>query len=172
LTWRDSFTLFTHTIQVNPNSLAANRCLGFYWAQNRDDARAAKYYARAAVLYPEDPTNHFDFANLLMRHGQVEQALEHYRQAVTDERESPAYFLNYGVALMAAHQPAEALEAFTRAADVDPNNVDAYQNAGLVLEQMGALDAAKQAFAEALKRDPTRTIPRQHLQRLSATQGS
>jgi Tfp pilus assembly protein PilF len=107
-----------------------------------------------------------------MRHGQVEQALEHYRQAVTDERESPAYFLNYGVALMAAHQPAEALEAFTRAADVDPNNVDAYQNAGLVLEQMGALDAAKQAFAEALKRDPTRTIPRQHLQRLSATQGS
>lgn len=170
LVWRDTLTLFTHAIQINPNSLAANRCLGFYWAQNHDDARAATYYQHAALLHPDDPTNHFDYANLLLRDGRIEQALAHYRQAVAYEQDNPAYFLNYGVALMAAHRPTEALEAFTRAADIDPNNVDAYQNAGLVLEQMGALDAAKQAFAEALKRDPTRAIPRQHLQRLSTTQ--
>jgi tetratricopeptide (TPR) repeat protein len=166
LVWRDTLSLFTHAIEVNPNSLAANRSLGFFWAQNHDDSRAVRYYARADVLYPQDPTNHYDYANLLLRHGEIEKAIAHYSEAIRYEPDNPVYYLNYGVALISAHRPADALEAFTQASEIDPNNVDAYQNAGLVLEQMGAIDPARQAFMEALKRDPNRAIPRQHLQRL------
>jgi tetratricopeptide (TPR) repeat protein len=166
--WHDTVSLFDHTLEVNPVSRAALRSLGFYWAKNHDDAQAAAYFEKANTLYPDDATNHFNYGNLYLRHGLIDQALSHYQRAVEIDPHNASYVLNYGLALLSANRPNESLAAFKKASELDPMNADAYQNTGLLLEQMGELDAAKHAFTEALRVDPSRKIPREHLDRLNA----
>jgi len=168
LVWHDTLALFSHALVVNPNSLAANRTLGYYFAQEHDDHRALQFFEKTAELYPDDPANHFNWANLLRRQGHINESIAHYEKAIRARPNDPKISLNYGLALIDAHRPADALAAFTNAADNDPTNADAYQNAGLLLEQMGALAQARQAFAETLKLDPSRAVARRHLDALNS----
>lgn len=164
--WHDSLSLFSHTLELNPQSLAATRSLGFYWAQKGDDTQAAGYFEMANRTHPEDSTNHFNYANLFLRHGMVEQALSHYQQAIEMDPANAQYQLNYGVALASAGQNETALAAFDKATALNPSSADAWQNAGLMLEKLGRLDEAKSAFAKALQCDPSRVVARQHLEHL------
>jgi tetratricopeptide (TPR) repeat protein len=165
--WRDTPTLFSHAIDLNPTSLAGNYGLGFYWAQQGDDQRAAGFYEQALQFHPDSARTHFNYANLLQRHGLLDAALQHYQQAIALDDSNASYFLNEGIALAMAGKNQEALAAFTRASELAPNDASSYQNAGLVLERLGDITAARQAFEEALKRDPSRSVAKEHLKRLS-----
>ena len=166
MVWHDTLTLFSHTLELNPTSLAATRSLGFYWAEHHDDAQAAAYYDLAERTHPEDSTNHFNYANLLRRNGLIDRAIGQYQAAIAIDPRNAQYQLNYGVALATANRDDEALAAFQAAAAIDPASADAWQNAGLMLEKLGRLDEARQAFTRALQLDRFRPIPRQHLNRL------
>ena len=165
--WHDTLALFSHALEVNPTSLAATRSLGFYWADQHDDVQAAGYFEMASQMHPEDSTNHFNYANLLRRHGLLDQAIAHYQQAIAIDRTNASYDLNYGVALAMANRNEDALAAFQASAMIDPSNPDAWQNAGLVLDKLSRPDEARQAFEMALKLDRSRAVARQHLDRLS-----
>jgi protein O-mannosyl-transferase len=165
--WHDTFTLFTHTETINPDSLASNGGLAFYWSDHHDDARAAHYFEIQCDKHPDAAVSFYNYANLLRRRGDLNAAIEHYARAIEIDPSNSVYFVNYGVVLAAVGRSGDALDAFQRAADVDPGNADAYQNAGLVLESTGAIAPARAAFSEALRLDPGRAVAAQHLRRLS-----
>jgi protein O-mannosyl-transferase len=165
--WHDTVALFDHTIELNPTSLAANRTLGIYFSQHHEESRAKAYYETACRFHPDDPSNHFDYANLLRKLGMLNEAIEQYSQAIALDPTNVSFLLNNGVTLAMAGRLDEALAMFAKVAAIAPDNADAFQDAGLVLESQGRIESAKQAFSNALRIDPNRDVSRRHLQALS-----
>src|SRR4030095_5176477 len=52
--WRDSDTLFANALEVNPQSFAANRVLGYAASRRLDYRQACIYFFNALRIYPDD----------------------------------------------------------------------------------------------------------------------
>lgn len=106
--WKDSGTLFEHTVAVNPKSVAGNVMLGNI-VHDRAEAKAraalrmvdpseqlrelmnarsgleeaARLYRVALEARPNDATVHLNLGNTLLRLNRHEEAAEHYRRVLS-----------------------------------------------------------------------------------------
>ncbi|HEX2484343.1 MAG TPA: DnaJ domain-containing protein [Myxococcota bacterium] len=104
--------------------------------------------AQAEVLYRK--------ADLLMRAGQFQQALELAQGAVALWAEDAAYQGAYGWCLFKKNppDPARALEHLQRAVALDPRDAVAHLRLGIVLREAGDAAGATRATANARALDP------------------
>ena len=104
--------------------------------------------AQAEVLYRK--------ADLLMRAGQFQQALELAQGAVALWAEDAAYQGAYGWCLFKKNppDPARALEHLQRAVALDPRDAVAHLRLGIVLREAGDAPGAARAAAQARALDP------------------
>jgi Flp pilus assembly protein TadD len=80
--WRDSTSLYAHSLRSQPNSplLHNNYGLALKGAGHVDEAE--RHYRRAIELNPADPLAHHNLANVLADRGESLAARDHYRAAV------------------------------------------------------------------------------------------
>jgi len=121
-TWRDSPTLFAHTLGVHPDSPIGNQGMAaIHSAAGRP--REALPYARAAVrLAPRDPAAHHGLAVALAQAGQPAEALAEFARA--QELAPRDTMILYNLAELHAGQgnlPA-AIDCLQRALDIDPGD--------------------------------------------------
>ena len=135
--WHDTLALFSHTLELNPTSLAATRSLGFYWAEHHDDVRRRRAYYDLAE---RDASRGFHESFQLCECASAQWFDRPRDRAISgcdrDRSANAQYQLNYGVALATANRDEEVLAAFQAAAAIDPAGPDAWQNAGLMLEKL------------------------------------
>ena len=125
--WRNTETLWTHTLAVTKNNDVA----------------------------------HSNYANFLMDHGELDDALGHLQTALdirlAQSHPHPHYDLslaviqdNVGAALMRKDRVAEAITHFRQAIDLEPKYVDPHFNLGAALMQEGDLDGAIAEWSRTL----------------------
>ena len=88
--WRNSVTLFDHTVQVTPDNPTAQCNLGYGLSLEGKPALAAVRYRAALAINPRYAQAHFNLAGVLKDQAQWPEAAEHYL-AVT--RLKPELFL-------------------------------------------------------------------------------
>jgi protein O-mannosyl-transferase len=103
--WRDSVTLFSRAVAVNPGSAECWRRLGIAISVESRPADALPALSRATTLGPFDPLTHSTFARALMTSGHPQQAAAEYLEALR---------------VLPADPTASLGLAWIRAADPDP----------------------------------------------------
>src|SRR5207244_1219527 len=80
--WRDSATLWTHALAINPNSAFARNNLGLVLALQGKPAEAIEHFRQALRIKPDLAEAHYNWGNALAQQGGLSEAIEHYQRAL------------------------------------------------------------------------------------------
>lgn len=86
-TWQNNFTLWEHTLAVNPDANVANINMGNHYVRKGQHDVALPYYLKARDLLPENITRNVTVARTYRILGDYDKALEYYRIAREAEKE-------------------------------------------------------------------------------------
>lgn len=103
---------------------------------------------------PGDPELHYDLGNLLLDHGQPENAFVCYRQALQLAPGHPQILLQLGNTLSTLARFEEAITFFQQALHADPANMAAHYNLGNALRETGKPEQAATCYQAALRLAP------------------
>ena len=155
--WRNSLTLFTHTLAVTRDNAPANNNLGTALAGmmgEKEDAQV--HYAEAVRIDPKSARYQNNLATALVRVGERDVAVEHYLSAIRDDPRRAEAYSNLGAAfLLGERRLDEAITNLYEAIGIDPNNGEARNNRANALFSAGRLDDALAQYAEAERLNPT-----------------
>jgi tetratricopeptide (TPR) repeat protein len=150
--WHDSFTLFTHALQVTPDNGIAEDNLGTAYVEMGLLNEALPHYAAAIRLSPQLSNPHYNLATALLRENRLDEAQREYEIAIksaSDELEIAQAHNNLAVLLTEKNRPAEALREFDAAIRTNPTELNSFIGRGLIEHQTGNLGAALADFTRA-----------------------
>ena len=109
------------------------------------------------AIVQANPREHYAWgllAQLAVRRGDAEGALDPIQRAIRLERDNPEYLNLLGVACAELGRFGEALASLRKAVRARPAHAEAHFNIGKVLDKQGDLRAAQDAFRRAAALDP------------------
>lgn len=166
--WRDSQALFTHTLSVNPRSLAAHVVFGYLHAARGDDEAALAEFEQALRANSTDAAALSHVGNIHLRRGRFEDAAAAYRAALVSGGAHPAININLGAALAQLGRTEEAASVLNDAVLRLPDNADAHANLANVLTVRRNWAGARRHYETALRLDPQSKVAREGLARLDS----
>ena len=152
--WRDSETLFEHTLAVTKDNPIAQSNLGTALSEAGQPQEAAEHFGEALRLNPDYARAHYNLGVALTQTGHLQEAMEHFREALRLNPDyAPAHY-NLGHALLQTGQPQEAIEHFQEALRLKLDDAPAHNNLGVALVQTGHPQEAIKHYQEALRLQP------------------
>jgi tetratricopeptide (TPR) repeat protein len=156
--WRNSITLFAHTLQVTTDNGIAEDNLGAALMDAGRPDLAFSHFEAAVRLVPQLSTPHYNLATVLHRQNQLDAAMHEYQLALTytlDPTESAQAHNNLGVLLTQQNQSTAAIAEFTAAIAANPDEQNSYLGRGSLEYQEHNLDAAFADFSHAAQIAPS-----------------
>ena len=126
--WRDSETLWRHTLSFDPDDSVAHNDLGTELLRQGRPLEATEQYRQAVRLNPNLPLFHYNLGNALLAQGKPEEAIEPYEDAL---RRDPGYedaHVNLGNILLGKGLLDAAAEHYEAALRTDPGAADLRAN--------------------------------------------
>jgi protein O-mannosyl-transferase len=170
--WKNSTTLFTHTLQSTSQNPVAENNLGSALFDAGNLAEAGQHFQAALKLRPNYPNAHFNAGILLLLQGRPDEAEAHFRAAIQN-------LPNYGRAhrflgrLLVSQKRYEEAETHLRIAlQFDPGDTEARSDLGTSLALQGKNDEAQSEFKAVLQQTPNSPVAHQNLGNLFATKGN
>jgi tetratricopeptide (TPR) repeat protein len=163
--WRNSETLFRHTLDVTSGNYLAYHNLGVALAEEGHFPEAIKQYQAALQIAPNAANLQTDYGNALAKSGRIPEAIAHYRAALGALPDAPITHNDLANALaatpggipeaIAEYQIAlrlkpDYVEARNNLAQVQSNAAELDYNQGVDLAKAGKPEAAIARFEEAL----------------------
>ena len=169
--WKDSITLWTHTLACASESDLAHNDLGLALADQGKLTEAIQQYERALQLNPDYIEAENNLGLALATQGKLAEAIQHYERALQVKPDDIAAHYNLGNALAAQGKPAEAIQQYEQAIQLNPDYIEAQNNLGLALAAQGKLDEAIRHFERVLQLNPDDVTAHCNLGNALAAQG-
>jgi Flp pilus assembly protein TadD len=166
--WKNSTSLFSHTLQVTKNNYLAHTNLGVALAGDGKTEEAIGHYRAALQIKPDDDDTHYNLANALKKQGAIDEAIAHYREAVKLNPNYSKAQNNLGVYLDAQGMHEEAIVHYRQALQIEPGNPGFHFNLGVALGRKGDLKKAIECFRTAVYLNPNYEEARRALRLASA----
>ncbi len=152
--WRDSETLWRHTLECTPDSAVAHNHLGLALAAHGQLDEAIEHYERAIVIKPDYTVARFNLGLALDGRGRVVEAIEQYRKGLEFQpRDAEAHY-RLACDLLHHGEVPKAIRHFGEAVKIRPEYTAARLQLALLLATMGDLDGAIRQYEIALKYQP------------------
>ncbi len=152
--WRDSLSLFEHTLEVAPNNAVAHCNLATAF-ETVGNTNAAKAHLRAALeLSPGYATADDDLGLILYNEGDLKAAEAHFRAAVKSDPKHNRAWSNLGLLLLNSGRGAEAIEPLRRAVQLTPDNAYAQLGLARALDDQGKAGEAMSHYEAAVADQP------------------
>jgi len=164
--WKDSFTLFSHALNVTKNNAVMHNNLGNVFLNKNDYDLAELHYRKALKIDPYNLLAHDNLADLLLIEGKLDEAIGHYRWVVQINPAHADAHNNLAMALKAKGKLAEAVEHFEKALEINPGDIEVRYNIAVTLVEKQEIDRAIAHLNEALKIKPGFDAAREKLQSL------
>jgi len=120
--WRNSETLFAHTVAVTRDNVNALIDYGVAFEMQDKLTNALAQYREAARIAPDDVQTRYNLGNALDKLGRFDEAMGQFREtARLDPAYSWAYFQT-GKVLLQQGRDAEAIGQFKKTLQLDPDN--------------------------------------------------
>jgi tetratricopeptide (TPR) repeat protein len=126
--WRDSETLFTHTLAVTSNNDVAENNLGIVFLRKGNLDEAISLLQAAVDLRPENSPAHENLAKALLQKGQVADALVHYRKLLELQPDNIEVHNIVGTVLIQQGRIREGVEEWQKVLVIQPDNGNAMSN--------------------------------------------
>jgi Tfp pilus assembly protein PilF len=169
--WKNSGTLFGHSIEVTRVNDVAQYNLGFYRAGRGELDEAMNHYLEAIRINPsyDDALNNLGVA--LAMKGQTDEAIARIRESIRyAPRKADAYY-NLGNVFVMQHKLDDAANAYTEALRLKPDYPEAHNNIGNIYAMQGRRDLAVEHYREALRLNPKHEGATRALNALGAAPG-
>ena len=119
--WRDSVTLWTHTLEVTRGNYIAEVDLGAALVQRKEIARAMEHFRAAAAIDPQDPLANMYIGRYAQMQNDLPEAIEAYKKVIAgtwDSNLKARAYRNMGYAYRSLGNEVEAQKSFRSAADL------------------------------------------------------
>jgi tetratricopeptide (TPR) repeat protein len=152
--WRNSESLWKHTLACTSNNFIAHDNLGNDLRLKGDIDEAAVHFREALRINPHFAEAHINLGNVLLRKGSVDDAIAHYEQALRIKPQLSGLYYNLGNALIRKGRVNDAIRHYRQALQIDPEFADAHNNLGNALLQQRNVDDAITHLRMALQLKP------------------
>lgn len=152
--YQDAQSLWSATIQTNPQSWTAHNNLGTLLAEQGKLDEARRHFSRAIELRPDAPEPYTNQGILYERQGDPISAARLYSQALRADPRYPEANLRMGRHLARLGRINLAAKYFQSAVVAQPNNPEARYNFAVALAQLGQPQQAKEQLQRALQLAP------------------
>jgi Tfp pilus assembly protein PilF len=156
-TYADQFTLYSTTLERNPECWMAHNNLGLWYEDRGDLERAKAHFQEAIRLKPDYAAAHNNLGGVLARiPGQLDVATAHFQEALRLQPDFADARNNLGTALFKTQgRLDDAIIQYREALRLKPDYAEAHNNLGNALtKKAGEMDDAIAQFEEALRLRP------------------
>lgn len=152
--WKNSVTLYSHTLHVTKNNYLAHYNLGCTLFKE-GKIKKAFYHFNEAILLKEDYVEAYDNRGVVYDHlGKHQRAIDDYNKAIIIK---PDYFRSYynrGVAYFKLGQYQRAIEDYNQTIRLKPDIDLTYNNIGLAYSELCQHQLAIVYFNKAIRLNP------------------
>jgi protein O-mannosyl-transferase len=148
--WKDSISLFTHTLEVTRNNYVVHNNLGLALADRKQYTEAIAQYRAVLDIKPRYKKSRNNLGVAFAGMGDFDAAIQHYRLALEIDPNYAGAHFNLGHALVAAGRADAGIAHYRIAMKLDPANPDVLNNLGVVLVDHGRTVEAIAYFTRAL----------------------
>jgi len=149
--WKDSITLYRHTLQVTTKNYIIHHNLGLALASNGDFDAAIREYQEALRGNPADPDSHRNLGAAYQGKGDLDAAIREYQEAIRLAADSLDAHYNLAVAFDTKGDLEAAIHEYQEVFRINPDHFPAHNNLGAVLARKGDLPGAIHEFSEAIR---------------------
>ena len=126
--WRDTETLWRHTLAVTPDNDVAHAGLGGILFVRGQIDESIEHYESALRLRDGNVAAHFGLGRALAVEHKTDPAIFHFQKALSIQPDYIAASNDLGVALASKGEINEAMQAWRQTLSFDPDNPDAANN--------------------------------------------
>ncbi|MBI4930782.1 MAG: tetratricopeptide repeat protein [Bacteroidetes bacterium] len=164
--WKDNYTLYSHDVNIIPNSVKAHYYLGLELVKvianaEPDAEKKKKIYEEGIAELEKAVKIHPTFASAYTQMGVAYYRMKNYEKAIVNYNKaaelSPSDAItlnNIGTVYFEWGKYSEAKEKFQQAVQIDPRFIDANMNLGSVLGTIKDFNGAIVSFQNAIKYAP------------------
>jgi len=161
--WKNSETLWTHTLAVTSDNDVAHNNLGFIFLRRGELDEAISHFQTALNIRADNPQTHYNLGsalvhnnlgNALVRKKLVDEAITHYEKAVELRPDYADGHYNLGSALLQEGRIDEAIAHWQKTVSLQPNDAEAHTTLGDALLRKGEIGQAIAHYEKALEIAP------------------
>lgn len=151
--WKDTETLFSHTLRVSPGNTMAHHCLALVRLERGDLDGAIDGFQAAIASHSGFRDPYRKLAEVLNRTGRHEEALR-YSEAGMRIHPDAGILEQAARAQLGLGRPEEAVALFRRSLEQEPYNVDVLRTLAIVRSMQGHAEETVPLLQEAERLDP------------------
>ncbi len=152
--WRDSISLYEHTLKVTRRNPLAHNNLGLALAAQGKMDQAVAQYNEALRLKPDYALAHNNLGLALAAQGKMDQAMAQYAEALRLNPDLAQAHNNLGFALEDQGRLDQAVAQYAEALRLKPDYDEAQNNLGVALAKQGKIEEAIARFQKAIQINP------------------
>ena len=149
--WRDSMTLFTHTLRVTAPSATAHTNLGVSYSGRGELDEAIRHYEKALEINPTHVNALYNRGNAYLRKRMYDEAIQDYVAALETKPDSPEALTNLGKAYSDMRRYEESEASYRRALESNSEYVPALTGLGELYKNTGRFPEAERTYREVLR---------------------
>ncbi|MHC4214200.1 MAG: tetratricopeptide repeat protein [Planctomycetota bacterium] len=152
--WKNSTTLFEHTLAVTKNNHIMYYNLGNVLADEGKSDQAIQLYNKALEINPSSVQAITNLGNEYKLQGDSKYALELYNKALTINPSYVKAINNLGYLYKSQGDLNQAAKFYRQATETDPKFAKAHYNLGVVMGMLGSWNQAIISYRKALELEP------------------
>jgi Flp pilus assembly protein TadD len=161
--WRNSETLWTHTLAVTSNNDVAHNNLGYLSADRGELDKAISHFETALRIRSSKRDPHYsvgsafvqvNLADALSRKGEPDEAIVHYGEAIKSQPNYANAYYNRGNILFSEGRIDEAMADWEKTLQIRPDDADAHTCLGNALLRRGSVKEAVAQYENAIALAP------------------
>jgi Flp pilus assembly protein TadD len=165
--WRNSESLWKHTLACEPDNVLAHYNLGVTMIASGRNTEGMAEFGEALKLQPDYPDARNNLGYALFQQGKINDAIEQYDAVLKSHPDNVMAHYNLAVALVQQGKRDEAITHFEKAAAVLPDDAKIHNNLGMAYLQNRRVDDAIAQYHEALILEPDSVLVRNNFGHLA-----
>ncbi|MFL6505093.1 MAG: tetratricopeptide repeat protein [Candidatus Udaeobacter sp.] len=176
--WKNSETLWNHTLAVTGENDVAHNNLGFLFLRRGELDKAVSHFEAALNIRSRNTQSHYslgaalienNLGNTFARKQLWGEAIDHLQEAVRLRPDYADAYFNLGSVLFQQGRIDEAIAQWQKALEIRPFDAEAHRNVANALRKQGNIKAAIAQYEQALYTNPTDGVALNNLAWILAT---
>ncbi|MGA1868192.1 MAG: tetratricopeptide repeat protein [bacterium] len=156
--WRNSVTLFKHTLDITSNNFVAHNNLGSALAEKGEIEEAMKEYSKATKIEPNFIHAHMNLGHALRKQGRTHEAIEKYLEILRKYPKHAIVHYYLGEAFKEEGEVNRAIKCYFKAIRLDSGLVDAHVSLAVALREQGKISESINKYLEILRKYPNHAL--------------